>query len=274
MRPSKLSFLLILIMSALLLSGASKSDEVTKPKKPEPQSKKAEIYQKPTKKQATPTSQTVPVEKFSGSHAGQPQPKNQASKQKTEPQPPVNSTWWFRFFIVLFTGCLVIIGGIQAYIYRQQTRHMRISERAWIGVSFDQVYTLGGLFIDLKISNTGKSPGHIKKTELIDFKVTDRDKPVPYKPKSALPPEMGTAWTIFPGERTTQRWDVRLEPEEITEVAKKTKKLTLFGFVCYDDIFGNGHVTNFYRDWMEVDGPLNGRFMIPPDAEPGQNEAT
>lgn len=67
---------------------------------------------------------------------------------------------------------------------------------------------------------------------------------------------------------------MRLEPEEVAEVAAKTKRLPLFGFIWYDDVFGNGHVTNFCREFMEVDGPLKGRFMIPPDAEPGQNEAT
>lgn len=133
---------------------------------------------------------------------------------------------------------------------------------------------MGNDFVDLKIFNSGKSPGHIKDVKLIGFEAANKDKPVPYKPKSAPPPGMGTAWTIFPGQSTTQRWDVRLDPEEVAQVAKKTKRLTLFGFVWYDDVFGNGHVTNFYRDFMEVDEPSRGRFMIPPDAEPGQNEAT
>lgn len=186
--------------------------------------------------------------------------------------------WWIDPGLLGVGFVYTVFAGFQWWAIRRQAKSTRealiISERAWVGVGFDQLYTLGNDFVDLRIYNSGKSPGHIKDVRLVGFEVADKDKPVPYKPKSAPPPGMGRAWIIFPGESTTQRWDVRLEPEEITEVAKKAKRLTLFGFVCYDDIFGNGHVTNFYRVFMEVDEPLRGRFMIPPDAEPGQNEAT
>jgi len=182
---------------------------------------------------------------------------------------------------MLVQGLLVIVGlgytffaACQWRAIRSQANIMVASERAWVGVHFKQLYTLGGDFVDMEIFNSGKSPGHIKDVRLVGLEVADKDKPVSYKPKSVPPPGMGIVWTIFPGESTTQRWDVRLEPEEVTQVAAKTKRLPLFGFVWYDDVFGNGHVTNFCREFMEVDQPLKGRFMIPPDAEPGQNEAT
>jgi hypothetical protein len=41
-----------------------------------------------------------------------------AEKAKTaqNPPPPDNYSWWFSFFLVIFTGFLVIVGGIQCYI--------------------------------------------------------------------------------------------------------------------------------------------------------------
>lgn len=269
-----------LILFFLVLSGAGESGE------PNPSSPSREL--RPDKHKETPKEQKDATENQAEPTSPTAFEKSLvetlrtiADQQQTDSeQNDASHKSWNTPSVLVQIG-LLIVGAVYSFFailqwraIQRQANIMVASERAWVGVHFKQLYALGGDFVDVEIFNSGKSPGHIKAVKLIGFEVVDKDKPVSYKPKSAPPSRMGTAWTIFPGESTTQRWDVRLEPEQITEVARKTKRLPLFGFVWYEDVFGNRHVTNFCRDWMEVDEPLKGRFMIPPDAESGQNEAT
>ena len=88
---------------------------------------------------------------------------------------------------------------------------------------------------------------------------------------------MDTLWTIFPGQSTTQKYDqlTEFQSAEIFEVVEETKRLTIHGFILYDDIFGARRITRFYRVFMQTQSDGKGRFMIPPDAEPRrENEAT
>ena len=271
-----------LILFFLVLNGAGESAEQNTKSKP-PVSKNEESASDDKRHIANGAiankSQRAEEESKAGNEHG---PRAQANKVTNYPKGDADQFWVWPptsgWAVVYITAVYAFVALGQLWFIRRQANIARqaltTSERSWVGVGFEQLYTLGNDFVDLRIYNSGKSPGHIKDVRLVGFQVAEKDKSIPYKPKAAPPPRTGTAWTIFPGESTTQRWDVRLEPEEITEVAKKTKRLTLFGFVWYADIFGNGHVTNFYRDWMEVGEPLNGRFMIPPEAQRGQNEAT
>ena len=284
MKLSKLSYLPVLIACVLLLSGASESEKSLSetPSKPavtkNEQSASDHKQPAPNDFKANKSQQAQDESKARIEHG----PCAQANKGTNYPKGDAGQFWVWPptsgWAVVYITAVYAFVALGQLWFIRRQANIARqaltTSERPWVGVGFEREYTLGNDFVDLRIYNSGKSPGHIKDVRLVGFQVAEKDKSIPYKPKAAPPPRTGTAWTIFPGESTTQRWDVRLEPEEITEVAKKTKRLTLFGFVWYADIFGNGHVTNFYRDWMEVGEPLNGRFMIPPDAQRGQNEAT
>ena len=186
---------------------------------------------------------------------------------------PPTSGW----AIVYITIAYVAISSLQLFAIRRQAtiaeKALTTSERAWVGVGFDRSYHLGNDFIDLQIFNSGKSVGHIKDVQLFGLEAVEKGKSLPDKPKSVQPPGLGT-WSIFPGESTIQRWDVRLDQEDISEVVAKTKLLPIYGFVRYADIFGDEHITKFYRVWLEDVGQLNGKFMIPPYAAPNQNEAT
>ena len=176
----------------------------------------------------------------------------------------------FTFFLLVSTIGLWIVAFYQFLIMR---KNMHTAERAWVGVGFERSYTLGSGFVDLRIFNIGKSVGHIKDIQLFGFEAIKKGKPIQDKPKSVQSPGKGV-WSIFPKESTPQRWDVRLEPQDISEIIQITKLLTIYGYVKYVDIFGNEHITNFYRVLMKDGGPLEGIFAIPPDATPDQNEAT
>lgn len=186
---------------------------------------------------------------------------------------PPSSGW----AIVFVTIAYVIVAFAQwCAIHRQANisqKALTTSERAWIGFGFDRPYILGNDCIDLQIFNSGKSVGHIKDIQLFGFEAVAKGERISDKPKPVQPPGLGT-WSIFPGESTPQRWDVRLEPEDIPGIAEKTKLLPIHGHIKYVDIFGNEHITKLYRVWMSDKGPMDGIFAIPPDAAPGQNEAT
>ena len=201
---------------------------------------------------------------------------NEETKTNGDDNPyrwPPTSGW----AIVFITIAYVIVSFLQLCAIRRQAtiaqQALTTAERAWVCVGFERSYILGDGSIDLCIFNTGKSVGHIKDIQLFGFDVVDKGTPIPDNPTSVQPPGLGT-WSIFPGENTIQRWNVRLDPTSIPYIIAETKLLRIHGFVQYTDIFGKGHATKFYRVWMEDVGQNNGKFMIPPDAAPGQNEAT
>jgi hypothetical protein len=252
----KLSFLVILIVSTLLIDGASGANSKPPVSKNEGSASDKQYIANDPKPN---DSQGAEEDSKAGIEHG---PRAQANKATNYPKGDAEQFWVWPptsgWAVVYITAVYAFVALGQLWFIRRQANIARqaltTSERPWVGVGFEQPYTLGNNFVDLRIYNSGKSPGHMKDVKLIGFAAAHKDRPILYKPKSAPPPGMGTVWTIFPGESTTQRWDVRLEPEEIAEVATKTKRLTLFGFVWYADIFGNGHVTNFVANsWKSMD---------------------
>lgn len=177
------------------------------------------------------------------------------------------------FFTYFVTGKAANAAKQSADIAAQS---LTISERAWVRVDFRQLYEPGMSFVDLDITNTGKTPGHIKEIKILGLDVSDAQQPFAWKPDPIPPNERDTLWNIFPGESTTQRYDqlTEFQSVEIWEIIQQTKRLTIYGFILYDDIFGTRRITRFYRVFMETQSNRRGRFMIPPNAEPGQNEAT
>ena len=284
MKLSKLSYLPVLIACVLLLSGASESEKSLSetPSKPavtkNEQSASDHKQPAPNDFKANKSQQAQDESKARIEHG----PCAQANKGTNYPKGDAGQFWVWPptsgWAVVYITAVYAFVALGQLWFIRRQANIARqaltTSERPWVGVGFEREYTLGNDFVDLRIYNSGKSPGHIKEIRLVGFEVVDKDVPISYRPQTAPPPGKGTAWSIFSGESTFQRWDVLLSVGEIAEVANKTKRLAIFGSVCYEDIFCDSHITNFCRVFMEGDEPVNGKFMIPPDAKPGQNEAT
>jgi hypothetical protein len=148
---------------------------------------------------------------------------------------------------------------------------LKISERAWVSVKFDKIYALSDPFVEFDIFNTGKTPGHIKESKLLAFDVCDKSTPMSWTPGPIPEDKMDTRWSIAPGENLGQRWDAKIDG-----IVNDTKRLTLYGFILYDDIFGKRHRPTFYRIFSATDSAYKkGIFIIPPEtAQPGQNEAT
>jgi type IV secretory pathway VirB10-like protein len=118
----KLSFLILFF---LLLSGAGEREGITEPKETKPQSKEAQLDKKKPANQQNATAKIPAIKQPSRTETDRPTSDDQTPKQKTDTQPPVDSDWWFNSILVVFTGCLVIVGAVQAYIYFRQARYMR-----------------------------------------------------------------------------------------------------------------------------------------------------
>jgi len=125
MKRLKLSFLLILIGSALLLSAVGESAESLNPKEAKPQNKEPQLHQKEPAQQQAPTDQLLTGDEFLHSPPDHPTANGQTAEQESETGPPTNSTWWFNLFIAIFTGCLVCVGIAQIVVYKKQARYMR-----------------------------------------------------------------------------------------------------------------------------------------------------
>jgi hypothetical protein len=100
--------------------------------------------------------------------------------------------------------------------------------------------------------------------------------PVPWMPGPIPKDRMETSWSIAPGHSQQQRWDVQLDTTDFAAIGNESKRLTIYGFVLYDDIFGKRHRTTFYRIFSTTTSLYEGIFIIPPEVEPqpGQNEIT
>lgn len=190
---------------------------------------------------------------------------------------------WFDWYVAFGPAtwsqwALTVLAAAAAFAafrtLRTTQQSLRISERAWVTVKFDMLYKLGDPFVAFHVINTGKTPGHIKQSRVLYFDPADRKMPIPWVPGSVAPNPMDTVWSIAPGESLPQRWNVKID--EIEGIADETKRLTTYGFILYDDIFGKRHRTTFYRIFSADTAPDEGVFIIPPEteAQPGQNEAT
>jgi len=125
MKRLKLSFLLILIGSALLLSAVGESAESLNPKEAKPQSTESQLQQEKAAKQQNPTVNSLNGAQFLHSQTNHTTTNSQTSKQEAKAEPPTDSSWWFNLFLVIFTACLVDVGIAQVFVYKKQARYMR-----------------------------------------------------------------------------------------------------------------------------------------------------
>ncbi len=135
----------------------------------------------------------------------------------------------------------------------------RITDRAWVMVSFDHSFSVGeDRIIQFKMTNTGKTPGHIKEITISGFgEFTNRLTPIPKG-------KIFTKMTIFPGENIL-RW----QPNPNWPDIPKNGRLNLWGVIVYDDVFGKRRFTRFHR----IHDRESGYFLIPLDVKEKQNDA-
>jgi len=118
MKLLSVSFALILIALVLPLNDASESGEITKPKETERQSNEAKRQQQEANKQTAPPDKPV-IEQAPHSPYDRSTTKDQTHQQEEQPWKPSDIA------IAVFTGCLVLVGIAQVFVYLRQAKYMR-----------------------------------------------------------------------------------------------------------------------------------------------------
>lgn len=276
MKPLKLSFALILIGSALLLSGASESAEQLAPKQSPQSSRSAESKKTQAGKPASKGNQE---EKPSDKEL--PTPKQPSTGDFDQQRGYEKRQIQIQERIADYTYALVIVGGIlgclqvmvmlftyfvtnkaanaaenSTKIATQQSEFLRNRERPWLLVQAENwkmpgPYDRGfGGPVEWTIANVGRSPALI--TEL----VAEVDV-VPYPLEDKMPiysaPAKFARFIIGPnGKHTTQAENI-VDAAELQSIFTGKMCLMFFGYIRYEDMVGTQHRTRFCSTWR-IDG--------------------
>lgn len=289
MKPLKLSFLLILTVSALLLSGVGEKEEsaLHDPKSNESKNQnRSSIRNHPADNQNPPPTSSPPVNLDKAPNDG---------KGEKNSKDGGNNPAWPEKAIAFFTGVLVLVGIGQVVVYAIQAHYMwrglrltrivadaakqnadaadkslKLLERAWLMVIFGQFDAVPGLTrINCIIMNTGKTLARLRAVEVL---TTIQPKLPDFEP---LPIERNrfndTIAIVFPNTPLDQRGMLShaMSEEIANQLVSGDLILAVRGFVVYDDIFGERHVTRF----CFVYTPLRRGFVIPQGIKSGNNDA-
>ena len=297
---------MILTASALFLSGVSESAE---PKEAEPQSKETQLEHNKADGQPKTTNKPSIFDQYPEPPGGRTAAQQQTNKKETKPRPPTDYGWWFNFWLVIFTGCLVLVGIGQIVVYAIQARYMwhglgltgqtvtaanisakaaqksadivdkslTLLERAWLIVRFDLPFQLvwsERTRVRYAIINTGRSIARFKHAEA--FVTTQEgfpDLPVINIDRAIY---NTTKAVIFPSTPMEQSGETQriLESGTIEGIRNGSIKLIIRGFVVYDDIFDMRHVTKFCQVYSPTWNDGRGGFVMPPEPKSGyENDA-
>lgn len=176
-------------------------------------------------------------------------------------------------FVVAFTLILSVATVLLycatrklAVISGRQEESTRIIERAYVkmshtdpGLTFRIGETTESYTVEVKIENCGKTPAMVTEARL-HFMARDWEEPLPHtidysdsdaadRPSSAfLVP--GDFFFIHRGSGSDKHGAIR----------KDSKRLILFGYVDYTDVFGQQHRAGYAREYRTVQG--NNLFLI------------
>jgi hypothetical protein len=232
------------------------------------------------------------------------------SKRKEEEEPRRKSLELILTAVIALAAIGQVAGVfVQASINHRQRLAYERSERAWLGSSIYQpsaeqmdirnLQANGAVPITVTIENLGKTPARLvdsaMRTDIVD--AVDQ-KSVPVKPKlpsertyrikehpSPLIAEVGTVW--MPQQKFVYQSVVPksfFEKHGLDAWEISDKLLCVYGFVEYDDAFGERHVTRFCYAYERITTPYafsdtkTGEPLFPPSfsisGPPSYNEAT
>lgn len=190
---------------------------------------------------------------------------------------------WLTGLLTFFTGCLVVVGFIQAAIYRQIHRTTLAIERAWISLDDLEVERQGyGFITTVSLINSGRTPAKIAEVNItVRGHLTNAahvfqviGKPLPpvaeYAPGDFAPPLLIVSNEI-------SRWTCESHDEEAIHFLGShphAGHVWIYGYVKYTDRLHQGEVWE-YR-WIRERAPLRstpGRMMFAYNRTPDYNRA-
>jgi len=251
------------------------------------QSKSGKLPEQKSKNQQKPTENIITTQILVDAISRAIDAYTQKTKATQNPLPPDNSYWWFSFFLTIFTGLLVVVGGIQCYIIfntlketqkaanaaKESADALPTMERAYLfskvepsreikiiheGFEYDK-----GLEALLFVKNYGKTPAIIKEIGFYGYKfdsLPDDDNLI----ISYIHPPRVAFIGNTEGFVEEDRFDFTLiKEDEWVSLCFDPPKLFIYcvGYIKYTTIFNKEHC--HYFCW-EFDGPT-GKFIVSPD---------
>jgi hypothetical protein len=199
---------------------------------------------------------------------------------------PGNSAWLFSFFLVIFTGGLVIVGGVQCFIIFRTLKETQIAakaaydstniipaiERAYLFVKIrldisnndpDEIIKIGTPekpawnTTEIIVTNHGKTPAILMNVGLLTNFIDDMHG------GKIINSVFGVAQNsldvnILPGTEIIDSGNDRIFKSYFTanntqwQEMNKSQRLVCWGFIKYKDVFGISHETAFCWQWQEL----------------------
>lgn len=269
----KFSFLLILIVSVLLVGGASGNN----PSSVQPIAEKEKSLSKEQKasgNQEQGSTQSVPIQNLDKPSAPIRNQKTEDNKESAK-QPVPSITDWIMAGV---TAAYAVFALLQWRAIRRQANiaesNLRVVERAWLAVLFDQRFQpKAGAHnpIYYSVKNTGHTVAFLKDRKLNVLPWNG------FIPKRQLAPKptgiLSTIAAIFPGDKFPLEGlvDIDFTQQMINDAATGRFIFDVYGYVAYDDAFGNRHITRFCQAY-NPNGD-SGSFTYPREAQLGYNDA-
>jgi hypothetical protein len=269
MKRSSTWFALILIASALFLNVGA-----LKPRNAEAQSKNTQLNESTTNSEKDPTAPIATPSQPRYAATDQANTAGNTDQSKNDPQPPIDAGWWFNFFLVVFTGCLVGVGIVQAFLlyYTFQAGKLaaeatnksvelaRIalqSDRPFIAITsltsdnpyWETQYCFGAT---VHFQNCGKSPaiitklclGYVQMSDKYWWRFTIRPPIYEWGEECSLDQPVISAGAIskFSAVMGAGSW---IDEKDVDALMDHKLKLTAYGIIKYRDAFGNAYETAF-----------------------------
>lgn len=296
MKPLKLSLALILVGSVLLLSAGSESAESPNPPPSPNKAGKEEKKESGTKKEYTAEYQKPAEQQTFTANLNNAPIDNKGEKNCCNNGSDSSSTnWW----IMIFTGCLVLVGAVQAAIYFYQARYTReglklteraanaaeksadtaesslkSAERAWLSVHFpSSIRPVPNVSneISYEIENSGRTIARVKDIMVLAA-LWEPNKMPTYPFENAPIAEDAPTMSVVPPNKILHliaRLNTVFNEDQVRKIASAELIWDLHGHVIYDDIFNIRHSTRF----CYIYNPGFGGFIFPAEAKADYNDA-
>jgi hypothetical protein len=142
---------------------------------PQPQIKDSKLGKDNSHAQPPPTVNFPTSQEITDAIAAGIERANEKRETNHPPSPPDYSSWWFNFFLAIFTGLLVVVGGVNCYLIfwtlkatekaanaaEQAANHIPIVERAYVFATPMPSIKNNMSVIFLRIENFGQTPGFV-----------------------------------------------------------------------------------------------------------------
>lgn len=246
------------------------------PKQTISQSKSGKLAQQKSAKQETPSEKFVTTQQLIDAISHVIEATADKTKPKQNPPSPDNSSYWFSFFLTIFTGLLVLVGAGQCYIIFKTLKEtqvvakaatdsaqvaetaLHVAERAYLKIEKFEVvnFSTGDhLNVRYEIHNVGHTPAQIMESlTIVDIVEKDSFKTPVYDIERGL---IGPKQAFIQPDEKASMIGISKEPvtpEQFNSVQNDSKLIFTWGKITFRDVFGKTWVNGFGAVFSQVYG--------------------